>query len=120
SCSPKSTCSSATGTQENRCSWIVRCSASRPSMSANSTAPTTNDAIDAAQPNRWPQLSVRRPPIRRIAAPTNGSAIVSHTGVVIVPLVFQQIGVVDGGRAARAEDGHDDREANHHLACGDD
>jgi len=32
--------------------------------------------------------------------------------VVVVPSVLQQAGVVDRGRATRAEDGHDDRQAD--------
>ena len=49
---PKSTCSWATGTQENSVSWIVLSSALRPSRSANDSAPTTNDAIAVAHPSR--------------------------------------------------------------------
>src|ERR1700752_5354617 len=88
-------------------------------MSTNSTTPAANDASDARQPSRWPQLSVRLPASSRIAAPASGRTITSHTRVVMAALVFQQTDVVDRSRAASAEDGHDDREADHHLARGD-
>src|SRR4029079_15099222 len=116
SCRPKSTCSPPTGTQENSFSCATRSSPARPSIPANSTAPTANDASDMAQPSRWPHGSDRLPDSRSIAAPARGRAIRSQTGIVIDALVFQQAGVVDRGRAAGAEDGHDDGEADDDLA----
>src|SRR5829696_113500 len=119
SCSPKSTCSPATGTQENSASWTIRSSAWRPSMSTNSTTPALNDASAARQPSRCPQGSDRVPASNRTAAPASGRAITSHTRVVMAALVFQQTGFIDRSRPAGAENGHDDRQAHHHLTRGD-
>ncbi len=83
SCRPKSTRNSPTGTQLNRLWCIARCSASRPSMSAKSTAAQTNDASDATVPSRWPQESERLPASNSTRAPASGRAMSSHTGSVI-------------------------------------
>src|SRR4029077_10183829 len=119
SCRPKSTCRPPTGTHENSVSWTHRASAWPPSMSANNPTPAANDASAAKQPSRCPQASDRVPASSRIAAPASGRAVTSHTRVVMATLVFQQTGFVDRSRTAGAEDGHDDRESDHHLTRGD-
>ncbi|EUA33655.1 hypothetical protein I552_4434 [Mycobacterium xenopi 3993] len=45
--------------------------------------PTANDASAVAQPTRWPNRSVDRPPSSRIAAPAAGSATSSQVRCVI-------------------------------------
>src|SRR5262245_50101815 len=113
----------------------------------NRTTLSANDSNGSATAIRWPFLSsrplARGPPTSRIAAPSNGSAITSQsrvntpvsgagltTGAVttpsarrniesVSPSVLQQARVVDRGRAAGAEDRHDDREPDHDLGRGD-
>src|ERR1700694_1074383 len=119
SCSPKSTCKRATGTQVYSVSCRARSSAGRPSMPTNSATPTTKAPIGVAAPSRWPQLLERFPASISIAAPASGSTSSSQTIVVMAALVFQHAGVVDRGRVAGAENRHDDRQADHHLAGGD-
>src|SRR5215217_5376956 len=116
SCRPKSTCSSPTGTQLKSFSPTARSSPARPAMSANSSTPRTKEPSDVAQPSRWPQGSAHLPDSSSIAAPARGRAIRSQTGIVIAALVFQQAGVVDRGRTAGAEDGHDDGKPDDDLA----
>src|SRR4051794_8772836 len=94
-----------------------------------------------AQPSRCAHRAVRRlPSTRMTAAPSAGSAMITHsnentplaadgsttgtdsrrgTSMSSGSLVLQQARVVDRGRAAGAEDRHDDREADHHLGGGD-
>src|SRR4051812_18003403 len=110
---------------------------------------STNDPDTAPTPSQWPHRSVRRPPSSSTAAPSAGSAITTLSrektpsaeagstaggvtwltecsrtvagamAIVVVPSVLQQTGVVDRGRASGAEDGHDDRQADHHLGSRD-
>src|ERR1700682_1703006 len=119
SCNPKSTCNRATGTQEYSVSCRARTSPGRPSMPTNSATPTAKAPTGVAQPRRWPQPLERFPASSSIAAPASGSTSSSHTMVVMVALVFQHAGVVNRGRAAGAENRHDNRQADHHLAGGD-
>src|SRR5680860_1475812 len=111
-----------------------RSAASRPSSATNVTRLITNDATGAAVPSRWPQASVRRPPSSRTVALAAGIAKISQSSVkeplaatasttgaggsdainvTSYPSVLQQTRVVDRGRPTSAEDGHDDRQADH-------
>src|SRR3954469_9464262 len=104
-------------------------------MATKMIAVTTKAAHDSSVASRWPQPLVRRPPTSRTAAPSNGSATSSQlsentpeaaagapasaaasTDVVIIWVSspfsclseLEQVGVVDRGRAAGAEDAQDD------------
>src|SRR5580693_15090 len=114
-----STCRPPTGTQLNKFWLMVRASPCRPSISARRSRPTPNDASAVAQPSRCPHGSVRLPPSSKIAAPAAGNATSSQVKCVIGS-ALEQVGVVDRSRSAGTEDRHDDGEAHHDLAGGDD
>src|SRR4051794_24941396 len=103
-------------------------------------AVTRNAPQDSAVASRWPQRLVRRPPTSRTAAPARGRATSSQvnentpeaaagtsaaasTDVVVIWVSnpfsclseLEQVGVVDRGRAAGAEDGQDDRQPDDDL-----
>src|SRR5277367_1019632 len=118
-CRPKSTCRLPTGTQLNRFWLMVRASPCRPSMSTSSVTPTPNEAKAVAQPSRCPHGSVRLPPSSSIAAPAAGNATSSQVRCVIAS-ALEQVGVVDRSRSAGTENRHDDGQADHDLAGGDD
>src|SRR5215217_7059186 len=125
---PAVTWNDPAGTQLNRCWSISRASSGRALSAKNRTAATTNAAQEVSVPTRCPMRSVRRPPtssqvrentpeaasVCRAAAatPTDGIAI-----WISIPFAseLEQVGVVDGGGAPRAEDGEDDRQAHHDL-----
>src|SRR3954453_17143170 len=122
---------------------MLRSASSRSTSETNRTRLSTNETPTVAQPSRCPHLSVRRPPTSRTTAPSAGSAITTQSrsktplalvgcttgtassarrtsgadrsGVTGRTSVLQEAGVVDGGRAAGAEDGHDDREPDDDL-----
>src|SRR3954453_15096771 len=125
---------------------MLRSASSRSTSETNRTRLSTNETPTVAQPSRCPHLSVRRPPTSRTTAPSAGSAITTQSrsktplalvgcttgtassarrtsgadrsGVTGRTSVLQEAGVVDGGRATGAEDGHDDREPDDHLGRG--
>src|SRR3954471_10474209 len=140
SVSPRLTWNDPTGTQVNRCWLTERSVESRPRRATNSISPMANDPSTGAQPRRWPKRSVRRPPSSRIAAPRSGRPMSNHVRenppvawtvcsapsarrywCTEVPIgsVLEEVGVVDRGRTASAENGDDDRQAHHDLCCGD-
>src|ERR1700691_4090561 len=121
-CRPKSTCRLPTGTQLNKFWPMVRASPCRPSMSARSARPTPNDASAVAQPSRCPQGSVRLPQSSNIVAPAAGNTKSSQTRCVrdVTGSALEQVGVVDRSRSAGTENRHDDGQADHDLARGDD
>src|ERR687889_1060893 len=137
---PASSRNDPAGTQLNRCWPIARCSAGRPCTAKNRIAATTKAAHDVTVPTRWPTPSVRRPPSSSTAAPSSGRPTSSQVrentpeaaaassapwapttdGVVIcvsIPFAseLEQVGVVDRGGAAGAEDAEDDRQADDDL-----
>src|SRR5215213_1945456 len=128
------------GTQLNRCWSISRASSGRALSAKNRTAATTNAAQEVSVPTRCPMRSVRRPPSSSTAAPSTGrptssqvrentpeaasvcraAAATPTDGIAIwisIPFAseLEQVGVVDGGGAPRAEDREDDRQADHDL-----
>src|SRR5690349_5975181 len=116
----------ATGIQEYRCtSWLRWLS---PSRLKNAITPYTNAATGIATPSRWPQRSVRRPPVSSTAAPNSGKTSSSHDSFsapvaatvcnVVIPSVLQQVGVVHRRGPAGPEDRHQDREADDDLRGG--
>src|ERR1700710_1846842 len=95
----------------------------------NATA-HANEASGATVPRRWPQRSPRRPTSSSTAALAAGMAISSQARLnsppagavssgIVVPSELQQVRVVDRGRPAGPEDGHDDGQADHDLGRGD-
>src|SRR5271156_1647966 len=118
-CRPKSTCRLPPGPQLNRFWLMVRASPCRPSMSTSSVTPTPNEAKAVAQPSRCPHGSVRLPPSSSSAAPAAGRAKTSQVKCVI-DSALEQVRVVDRGRFTGTENRHDDRQAHHDLARGDD
>src|SRR6478672_2675605 len=142
---PASRLNDPAGTQLNRCRWAARSSPPRPSMAIQTTKPTTKAAHDMAVANSGPHLSVARPPNSSTAAPSSGRATSSHAYAVTpvaaavaavsdvvaavarwarevtwwLLLQLQQVGVVDRGRPAGTEDGHDDGQSHDDLGRGD-
>src|SRR3954447_6859420 len=141
---PASSRNCPAGTQLKRCWAISRWPAGMASRAKNRIAATTNAAHEVTVPTRWPTRSVRRPPSSSTAAPSSGRATSSQVrentpeaaavssapwapttdGVVIcvsIPFAseLEQVGVVDRGGAARAEDAEDDRQADDDLGRGD-
>src|SRR3984893_18268077 len=106
SSAPKFTCRPPTGTQENPATCSARCSLSRLKTSVDSTTPT-------------PNAPTGRCAARPTAAPRHQTAAGPTAATPVVPSVLQQTGIVDRGRPAGTEDRHDDRQADHDLACGD-
>src|SRR5689334_14516897 len=114
-------------THDHRFWSIWREPASRPSRTTNATRLIRNDTTTVAQPSRI------------TAAPSAGSAMITQSSEKTPPAadgattgtdscrgtnmylssVLQQARVVDRGRAAGAEDGHDDRQPDHDLRGGD-
>src|SRR5919112_1069019 len=138
--SPASSRNDPAGTQLNRCWSTARASSGRLRSARNRIAATTKAAHDVSVPTRWPTRSVRRPPSSRTAAPSKGSptssqvrentpeaAVVSRAPwattsddiVICLSIPFaselEQVGVVDGGGATRAEDAQNDGQTNDDL-----
>src|SRR6187397_1236405 len=107
----------------------------------NSTRLRTNDPMGSSVPSTCPHalagLGRSAPPTSRMAAPASGSAMISQSSAKAPSAlvgstrgisswrastsgssVLQQAGVVDRGRPARPEDGHDDREPDDDLGRG--
>src|SRR5690348_16747190 len=106
-------------------------------MARNISSPTTKAAPDITVPITGPALSSRRPPSRSTTAPASGRASSSHINVKTPvagtatavsaarvirrsSLVLQQVGFVDRGRPAGAEDRDDDGETDDDLGGRDD
>src|SRR5919107_2070585 len=142
--SPASSRNDPAGTQLNRCWSTARASSGRLRSATSRIAATTKAAHDVTVPTRWPTRSVRRPPSSSTAAPSSGRPTSSQVrentpeaaaassapwapttdGVVIcvsIPFAseLEQVGVVDRGGAAGAEDAEDDRQADDDLGRGD-
>ncbi len=76
--SPASSWKEPAGIQFHMVSCMARSSGVRPTSWIITTRPTTNEAQDIPTARSGPNLSVRRPPSRRTAAPSSGSAMSSH------------------------------------------
>src|SRR5689334_14021184 len=137
---PASRLNEPAGTQLNRCRCAARSSPSRPSMVSQTMKPTTKAAHDMAVANSGPHLSVARPPSSSTAAPSSARATSSQAYAVTpvaaaaapsaaarwarevtwwLLLQLQQVGVVDRGRPAGTEDGHDDGQSHDDLGRSD-
>src|SRR3954447_13418443 len=117
---------------------MARSAVSRPIIDTMMKNPTTKDAQESATARMGPNALVRLPPTSRTSAPNAGSAISSQAYAVMpvaaatassavarvstgwLLLELQEVGVVDRGRAAGAEDGHDDGQSDDDLGGRDD
>ncbi len=136
--SPKSTLQAADGdaVEQRQLAGCVRRQAaqglkkiSRPSTNAATTrarravTPAVGPAAEQQQHARAGQRERDQQPGepgRTGGGPTSGSSAARSVRDTASSLVLQQVRVVDARGAARPEDRHDDREADHDLGRGDD
>src|SRR5207247_4401525 len=94
--------------------WLDGSPSSRP-RTTTETAKDATTAEDASQP-------ADRPGHRRSVSSSTAAAASGSSGITVIrPMASppQEAGVVHVGRVPLAVQGHDDREAHHHLGRGD-
>src|SRR5918998_362744 len=97
--------------------WPTRSSAPRANAPPTSStkAPSSGRATTSQSRSKTPPAPVSACTTGMSWAPLDDR---DNSEFTTTPSVLQQAGVVDRGRASGAEDGHDDREADHDLGSG--